>query len=34
MIRLSAETDLRMKSSSADPEDLLRSLFVTMAAEA
>ncbi len=34
MIRLSAETDLRMKSSPADPEDLLRSLFVTMAAEA
>ncbi len=34
MIRLSAETDLRMKSSQADPEDLLRSLFVTMAAEA
>ncbi|MBR2716746.1 MAG: DNA polymerase III subunit delta [Oscillospiraceae bacterium] len=34
MIRLSAETDLRMKSSPEDPEDLLRSLFVTMAAEA
>ena len=34
MIRLSAETDLRMKSSQADPEDLLRSLFVTMVAEA
>ncbi len=34
MIRLSAETDLGMKSSPADPEDLLRSLFVTMAAEA
>ena len=34
MIRLSAETDLRMKSTSAAPEDLLRSLFVTMAAEA
>ena len=34
MIRLSAETDLRMKSSQADGEDLLRSLFVTMAAEA
>ncbi len=34
MIRLSAETDLRLKSSSAVPEDLLRSLFVTMAAEA
>ena len=33
MIRLCAETDLRMKSSQADPEDLLRSLFVTMAAE-
>ncbi len=34
MIRLSAETDLWMKSSRGDPEDLLRSLFVTMAAEA
>ena len=34
MIRLSAETDLGMKSSQGDPEDLLRSLFVTMAAEA
>ncbi len=34
MIRLSAETDWRMKSTSAEPEDLLRSLFVTMAAEA
>ncbi|MBR3556397.1 MAG: DNA polymerase III subunit delta [Oscillospiraceae bacterium] len=34
MIRLSAETDLRMKTSQGDPEDLLRSLFVTMAAEA
>lgn len=34
MIRLSAETDLRMKSSPLDSEDLLRSLFVTMAAEA
>ncbi len=34
MIRLSAETDLRMKSTSLSPEDLLRSLFVTMAAEA
>ena len=34
MIRLSAETDLRLKSTSAVPEDLLRSLFVTMAAEA
>ncbi len=34
MIRLSAETDLRLKSSSTSPEDLLRSLFVTMAAEA
>ncbi len=34
MIRLSAETDLRMKSTQADPEDLLRSLFVAMAAEA
>ena len=33
-IRLSAETDLRMKNSQGDPEDLLRSLFVTMAAEA
>jgi len=32
MIRLSAETDLRMKSSGEAPEDLLRSLFVTMAA--
>ena len=34
MIRLSAETDWRMKSTSVEPEDLLRSLFVTMAAEA
>ena len=34
MIRLSAETDFRMKSSQGDPEDLIRSLFVTMAAEA
>lgn len=34
MIRLSAETDWRMKSTSEEPEDLLRSLFVTMAAEA
>ena len=34
MIRLSAETDWRMKSSTTAPEDLLRSLFVTMAAEA
>lgn len=34
MIRLSAETDFRMKTSQGDPEDLLRSLFVTMAAEA
>ena len=34
MIRLSAETDLRMKSSTADQADLLRSLFVTMTAEA
>jgi DNA polymerase-3 subunit delta len=34
MIRLSAETDLRLKSTAAVPEDLLRSLFVTMAAEA
>ena len=34
MIRLSAETDFRMKSSQGDPEDLVRSLFVTMAAEA
>ncbi len=33
MIRLCAETDFRMKSSQADPADLLRSLFVTMAAE-
>ena len=34
MIRLCAETDLRFKSSQADPEDLLRSLFVTMVSEA
>lgn len=34
MIRLCAETDQRLKSSQGDPEDLLRSLFVTMAAEA
>ena len=34
MILLSAETDLGMKSSQAEPEDLLRSLFVTMAASA
>ena len=34
MIRLSAETDLRMKTSQGDSEDLLRSLFVAMAAEA
>ena len=34
MIRLSAETDWRMKSTPISPEDLLRSLFVTMAAEA
>ncbi len=34
MIRLCAETDFRMKSSQGDSEDLLRSLFVTMAAEA
>ena len=34
MIRLCAETDFRMKSSQGDPEDLVRSMFVTMAAEA
>lgn len=34
MIRRSAETDHRMKSTSADPEDLLRDLFAAMAAGA
>lgn len=34
MIRRSAETDYRMKSSSADGEDLLRDLFTAMAAKA
>ena len=34
MIRLSAETDHRLKSSGEAPEDLLRTLFVTMAAGA
>ncbi len=34
MIRLSAETELRIRSSSMDPSDLVRSLFAAMAAEA
>ena len=34
MIRRSAETDYRLKSSSADGEDLLRDLFTAMAARA
>jgi len=34
MIRRSAETDYAMKSTNADPEDLLRTLFAAMAAKA